>query len=182
MNAPDHQMPSLKDSIYQAFQRYSENPEAVAFIADQILGVATKAPKLNFTPTSSGKLSVTIGNDEAFEVGLPYDSVSSFRTLLTRFGIICGAAAEKRSLSGKVKVFLKRTGLIADKNVTERKGQMIEYVSAVVRDQPGSPLYKVDADLDIKQSNGMATPLHLTMQNDLQKLFLLIELRNLPLT
>ena len=91
------------------------------------------------------------------------------------------AAAEKRSLAGKAKGFLKRTGLIADKNVTERK-DLIEYVSAVVRQQPGSPLYKVDADLDIKQSNGIATPLHLTMQNDPQKLFLVIEHRNLPVT
>ena len=181
MNASDRKTGCLKDMINQTFQKYFENPESVVPIADQILSAAMKTPKLNFTPTSSGRLTVTIGNGESFEVGLPYDSVSSFRTLLARFGVICMAAAEKRSLAGKAKGFLKRTGLIADKNVTERK-DLIEYVSAVVRQQPGSPLYKVDADLDIKQSNGIATPLHLTMQNDPQKLFLVIEHRNLPVT
>ncbi len=164
--------------IYQTFREYCENPESIVPIADQILIAATKAPKLNFYPTSSGRLTITIGNDEAFEVGLPYDNVSSFRTLLARFGVICGAAVEKRSLIGKAKVLLKRMNFIKDKNVTERKGGAIEYVNAEVREQSGSPLYKVDADLDVRLKR-MVIPLHLMMQNDLQKIFLLIELRNL---
>jgi len=181
MNAPNHSV-SIKEMLRQVFQKYEENPDTVVSVADQILCAATQVPKLNFTPSSLGRLAITIGNDETFEVGLPHGSVSSFRSLLARFGVICGAAAEKRSLTGKVKASMKRVGLVVDKTVTERKDRTIEYVSAVVREQPGSPLYKVDADLDVKQSNGMATPLHLTMQNELQKLFLLIEPRNLPVT
>jgi hypothetical protein len=168
---------SPKEMLRQAFQQYQENPDTVVPVADQILCAATQAPKLNFTPTPAGRLAIAIGDDEAFEVGLPYDSVSSFRTLLARFGVICGAAAEKRSLTGKAKASLKRAGLVADKTVTERKDRTIEYVSAVVRDQPGSPLYKVDADLNVRQQNDTQTPLHVVMQNNGGKLFLRIESR-----
>jgi hypothetical protein len=176
MNAPNHPV-SAREMLRQAFQQYQENPDAVVSVADQILCAAMQVPKLNFTPTALGRLAIAIGDDEPLEVGLPHDSVSSFRTLLARFGVICGTTAEKHSLAGKFKASLKRAGLVADKNVTERKKQMVDYVSAAIREQPGSPLYKVDADLNVKQPNGMAAALHLIMQNELQKLSLLIESR-----
>jgi len=168
---------SAKEMLRQAFQQYQENPGTVVPVADQILCAAMQGLKLNFTPTPSGRLAVAIAEEEIFEVGLPHGSVSSFRTLLARFGVICDAAAEKRSLAGKAKALLKRGGLVADKTVTERKNRTIEYVGAVLREQPGSPLYKVDADLDVKLPNATAIPLHLIMQNELGKLFLLIEPR-----
>lgn len=168
---------STREMLRQAFQQYEENPDTVVQVADQILWAATQAPRLNFTPTSSGRLAIAIGGEEAFEVRLPYESISSFRTLLARFGVICGAVAQKRSVTGMVRASLKRAGVIADKAVTEQKGGKIEYQGAVVRAQPGSPCYKVDADLDIKQSNGIAISLHLVMQNELQNLFLFIEPR-----
>ena len=177
MNAANRPI-QVKELLRQAFQQYQQNPETVVPVADQILCAAIQAPKLNFTPTPSGRLAIAIGDDESLEVSLPNDSVSSFRTLLARFGVICSDAAQKRSTTGKLKASLKRAGLMADKTITEKKGQVVEYISAVIREQPGSPLYKIDADLDVKQPNGKAAPLHLMMQNELQKLFLLIESRN----
>lgn len=177
MSASNKQVGSPGEMLRLAFDEYAGNPEAVVFVADQILCAATQAPKLKFTPTSSGRLGITIGDSEAFEVRLPHDSISSFRTLLARFGVICCAAAEKGSLAGKVKASFKRAGLLADRTVTEAIGGSIEYVSAVVRKEPGSPLYRVDADLDVKRPNGIAAPLHLTMQNETRGLFLLIEPR-----
>ena len=176
MNASNQSF-SAKEMLRQAFKQYLEKPDALVLVADHILCAAMQAPKLNFTPTASGLLEIVIGDDETFEVGLPYDSVSSFRILLARFGVICSATAEKHPLAGKFKASLKRAGLVADKTVTERKNQMIDYVSAAIREQPGSPLYKVEADLIVKQPNGTASALHLVMRNEPQKLFLMIESR-----
>jgi hypothetical protein len=178
MYTQERPTPSVRDIIYQAFEWYCKNPEDVVFVADRILFAATEASKLNFTPVASGRLSVIIGNDDGFEVAVPYNSTSCFRALLARFGLICGAAGKKRLLAGKITGFLRRRGIIADKNVTERKGQAIECVSALIQARPGSPLYKVDAELSVRQSGMKMTQLHLTMQNDNQKLFLQIEQLN----
>ena len=168
---------STKEMLRQAFQDYQDNPETVVPIADQILCAAMQTPKLKFTPTSSGRLNILIGDAEEIEVRLPGERVSSFRSLLARFGVICGATAQKRSLAGKSKTVLYKFGSVSDKTVTEPRDGVIEYVSAVVREQPGSPLYKVDATLEVKLPNGKVTSLHLEMQNELQKAFLLIEFR-----
>ncbi|HEV2394298.1 MAG TPA: DEAD/DEAH box helicase [Verrucomicrobiae bacterium] len=141
---------TAKEILVQAFEMFERNSETVVPVVDQILVAATKAPRIDIKPTPAGRLVVTLSEGETFEVSIPGD-LSAFRAILARVGVICGAAAEKHTISGKTKAFLMPWGAIPDKRAVERRNQTIEYASAVVREQPGSPLYKVDADYYLSQ-------------------------------
>lgn len=157
---------SPKECLVRAFQMYEENPmEALVEVTDQIFYAATFTPKLVIKPASRECLAITIGDDDKFEVGLPFKSLSTFRTILARVGIICKIAAAQVP--------------ITDRTATERKEQVIEYVRAVIRDQPGSPLYKIDADLGVRHSDKSEKTLHVMMRNEntLERPFLAIESR-----
>jgi hypothetical protein len=62
--------------------------------------------------------------------------------------------------------------VIPDETLTERRAGRIKYVSPTIRDQPGSPLYRLDARLNIRETGGDEITLQVEMQNDLQKLSL----------
>lgn len=163
---------SSSELVCSAFKLLEGDPDTLLGAVDRILIAATKVKELSFTPTSENQLLVGIAGSEAFNVNLPH--LSLFRSMLARIGTICDSAAKKSSLVGKGQAFLARTGVVADKTLTEQQDQEIEYVRASIRDQPGSPLYKLDAQLNIRLARRDEKTLHLEMENSPQKLSLVI--------
>ena len=160
------------DHVREAFRRLEGDPEALLSVVDRLLIAGANARECSFTPTSEHQLRVHISGNEAFTVNVSH--MSLFRSMLARIGTICDSAARKTSLLGKGRAFLARTGMVADKTLTEQHGQEIEYVCASIREQPGSPLYRLDADLIIRLARRERTTLHLEMQNTPQELSLIV--------
>ena len=162
---------SIKDTLRDAFALYERNESALLEVVDLILIAAAQTKELTFSPVGQNRVAVTVASSEPFEVPVPHD-LGSFRTILARIGIICDSAAKKTTLVGKGRAALIRSGVIADKTLTERRGSGVEYVSAVIRQQPGSPVYRLDARLCIRQADGNECSLQVEMQNEPQKLSL----------
>jgi hypothetical protein len=177
MNSED---PPAKEILQKAFLRYSSDPETSAVtVADQILLASTKVTKVDMRPTALGQLAVTIGDQGTLLVDLPDHALSSFRAILARFGTIARAASKKKTMFGRINASLISAGIFADDSVCEQKDKPIQYVRASFRKQVGSPLYKLDAELDIKKAAGDQIRLRVTMNNesDPKKMFLQIEPR-----
>ena len=160
MKHPSYKKFSPEEILLRAFKAYQGDPEgSLVAVANQILCAASKTPMLHIKPVSSARLGITVGKNDPFEVELQFNSLSSFRAILARIGIICKIGA--------------------DKGAGQQIGEGIELVHAVIQEQPGSPLYKVDANLDIKFCGEGEARLHVIMQNEntLQRPFLKVETR-----
>jgi len=158
--------------LRDAFALYERNQSALLEVVDLILGAAARTKELTFSPVAGNRVAVAVAGGESFDVSVPHD-LASFRTILARIGTICDSAAKKTSLVGKGRAVLIRTGVIPDKTLTERRDSAIEYVSAVIREQPGSPLYRLDARLNIRKADGDEVSLQVEMHNEPGKLALI---------
>jgi hypothetical protein len=161
---------SIKETLCDAFALYERDQSALLEVVDLILTAAMQTKELSFSPVADNRLVVVVVGSEPFNVTVPND-LSSFRSILARIGTICDSAAKKTSLVGKGRAALVRTGVIPDKTLTER-GCGIEYVSASIREQLGSPLYRLDARLNIREAGHAEVSLQVEMQNELQTLSL----------
>jgi len=149
-----------KKIVRESFARFERGDMALLDAVDQIFIAALQCRELDFTLAESNRVNVTVEGRENFEVRLPHDRRSIFRTMLARVGAICGYAEGTMEGNG------------------EMKRKEIEYVKAITRPKPGAPLFLVDADLDDRQPDGTKAQLHVVMQNSGRDLFLRIENRN----
>ena len=150
---------SAGELVREAFALFERDTVTLLDTVDKLFIAALQCRELDFTPNESNRVNVTVDGRESFEVRLPHDRRSIFRTMLARVGAICGYAEGTMEGNGEM----------------ERKE--IEYVKAVTRPAPGAPLYLVDADLDVQQPDGTKAQLHVVMQNSGHDLFLRIENR-----
>ena len=151
---------SAGELVREAFALFERDTVTLLDTVDKLFIAALQCRELELTPTESNQINVTVDGSESFEVRLPHDRRSIFRTMLARVGAICGYAEGTMEGNGEM----------------ERKA--IEYVKAITRPKPGAPLYLVDADLDVRQPDGTKAQLHVVMQNSGRDLFLRIENRN----
>lgn len=151
---------SAGELVREAFALFERDTVTLLDTVDKLFIAALQCRELDFTPNESNRVNVTVDGRESFEVCLPHDRRSIFRTMLARVGAICGYAEGTMEGNGEM----------------ERKE--IEYVKAITRPKPGAPLYLVDADLTVRQPNGTKVQLHVVMQNSGHDLFLRIKNRN----
>lgn len=133
--------------IREAFAMFEHGTMTLLDTVDQVFIAALQCREINFALTETNQLNVTVDGHENFVVRLPCDTLLMLRSILARVGAICGYAEGTLQGDG----LLKRTS--------------IEYVSAVIRPKPGSPLYLVDADLTVKTEDGEHM-LHVEMSNN----------------
>jgi hypothetical protein len=164
----------VQEIVRGAARIYSDNPsDALVAATDQLVRAAVRTRRLCLKAGPNGILVVIIGDDdEIFDVKLPCDNGSSFRAILARIGVICHATARKHSFQGRMRALLIRFGLGADRFLIEQKDAPIRYLRAVLRKQPGSPLYRVDAELEVQEEGGVVKLLHVHMENSPNNLFL----------
>ena len=147
---------SAGELVREAFALFERGDMALLDAVDRIFIAALQCRELDLTPTESNRVNVTVDGRESFEVRLPDDRRSIFRTMLARVGAICGYAEGTMEGNGEM----------------ERKE--IEYVTAVTRPEPGAPLYLVDADLTVRTAQGEQALCVKMSNNNARPLFLKI--------
>jgi hypothetical protein len=159
----------------QAFEAGIKSPNEEAFVeaVNHLLVAAFYAQTFELSVHDDAKVWARVGGQDYRPIELPH-GVGTFRTILARVGTICRAASLKVALLGKARALLIRVGVIADKYMTEQKSRYLEYVRATIRDQPGSPLYVLDADLHVKIRGGDAARMAIKMSNQSQDFKLVI--------
>ena len=159
--------------IIRAFARIKEQTPDFYEVVDDLLFAATAVDSVEVKPASTNSLSAKLANRGASEIALPL-GMSSFRSVLARVGTICHSASTKSTLRGKFRAWLSRKKILSDTYCTEAEGQRFIYRSCRLEPIVGSPLYALDATLQICDRKGAAFNLKITMNNSLGHLFLKI--------
>jgi hypothetical protein len=151
-------------ALSAAVQLLQAKPPALLDAVDQILVAGLYSDTIELSLMGDSKILIRKENNVEETVELP-QARPALRAILARVGTICSSTSKRSAPYSRLRSLLVRLGVVHDKLLVENRSNKVRYLSSEIKEQPGSPLYSLDAELCLSDIDGRRAALHVRTQN-----------------